>query len=114
MWVSDMSEMYPHTMTAWRPSKDGRETVWKRVEAIQCRFDMERTITASTSGDDASWVASILIPSTSQTSPLLRGDKVAFGNHEDEEPIAGSMKVTRCDPVSLDASSPNHWEAEAK
>lgn len=109
-----MNPMYPHTLTAWRPSQDGREVQWERIGAIQCRFDMERTITTSTSGDDASWVASILIPSTNPKPPLDRGDSIALGLYADDKPITGSMKVTRCDPVSLDRSTPDHWEAEAR
>ena len=105
--------MYPHTLTAWHPKPEGRDVAWENRGTLRCRFDMERTITASTAGDDASWVASILIPTPCSDPPLERGDKVALGAHEGE-PVKGAYKVTRCDPVSLNKAEPDHWEAEAR
>lgn len=109
-----MNPMYPHKLTAWRPTEDGRDIAWRKVGVISCRFDMERSVTMSPSGEDASWIASIIIPSSASDSPLLRGDKVALGSHLSSTPIQGSMRVIRCDPVSINRSTPDHWEAEAK
>lgn len=109
-----MGAMYPHTMTAWRPTEEGRSISWERLGTIPCRFDAERDINSSASGDDASWTASILVPSQNTEPPLKRGDRVCLGARDDANPVPGSMKVTRCDPVSLDRPEPDHWEAVAR
>lgn len=106
--------MYPHTITVWRPSTEGRETTWTNIGTLPCRFDAERDVTTTAAGDEASWSASILVPSTSADPPLLRGDKVLLGSYEGKHPLPDAYKVTRCDPISLDKASPNHWEATAR
>ena len=109
-----MSAMYPNTATVWRPCAEGRSIAWKRVGTLPCRFDTERTVGTGTSGDSASWTASIIIPTPCAVPPLQRGDKVALGMSESEKPPSDAYKVTRCDPVSLDKAVPHHWEAEAR
>ena len=106
--------MYPHTLTAWRPEKDGRSTEWTPLGTITCRWDSELTVQAGTDGSTAQWVTSILVPSASTDAPLRRGDRVMLGGHDCAEPPDGSMTVTRCDPVSVGSAAPDHWEAEAR
>lgn len=106
--------MYPHEVTVWRPRSDGRTIAWENVGAVRCRIDAERPETASTSGDDASWEASVLVPEPCPRPPLQKGDRITAGASDEAEPPKDAMAVVRCDPVSLDAALPQHWEAVAR
>lgn len=106
--------MTPSALTAWRPAKDGRSVSWTPLGSMRCRWDESRETTAGTSGDTASWIAELIIPSGSDEPPLMRGDRVALGERDGGEPTPDALTVTGCCPVHLGGARPHHWEATAR
>ena len=81
---------------------------------MRCRWEGARGATSSTSGDVDATSARLLILSHVVAAPLIRGDRVALGTIDATEPIEEALVVTTATPYSLSASTPDHWEVEAR
>lgn len=108
-----MMAMYPHTITRWRLSEDGRKASWERSVIGRCRWSESGEHSEGTGGDTASVSAAIILPPSAEP-PLARHDRVALGDVQGDKPTASALAVTACRPVFLAGPLPHHWEASAR
>lgn len=106
--------MYPHTLTVWRKTPEGRKVSWENLGQIRCRWEERHGSHRSPSGDVADYSALILIPCPLPTPPLLQGDRVTLEASWDSTPPADALAVTTVAPYSVGVSTPDHWEATAE
>lgn len=108
-----MMAMYPHTVTRWRLSEEGRKASWERSVIGRCRWSESGEHSEGTGGDTSDVAAAIILPPSAEP-PLARHDRVALGDVQGDAPAASALAVTACRPVFLAGPLPHHWEASAR
>lgn len=100
--------MYPHVITVWTKSTEGREATWERIVYRDCRFEPTYGAEAGTDGDTSMRSAELLVNCYAQ--PFAKGDKVVANLCVDDAPPKDAFVVQTVYPVSFGAC-PDHWEA---
>jgi len=97
-----MSRMYPHTVTVWRRSEDGRDVTWESSTVAGARLMATAGRNRAVSGDASGDTVTLLLDG--EPVALAPGDRFALGASDADEPPADAHTVTRVSPVRLGAS----------
>lgn len=100
--------IYPHTVTFWKRSVEGRQAIWSAPDhLIPVRFEEVLGATPGVQGDDTKRSALLLIGGAS--NPLKKGDKVCKGMSNEQTPPQDAFTVETLTPISI-GSTVHHWE----
>lgn len=100
--------IYPHTITVWTKSFEGRQALWDRVVYQKCRFEDVIGASSSTDGDVSERSAELIVKCYAQ--PFNKGDKVVPVLSVSDTPPKNAYVVQTVTPIFLSAI-PHHWEA---
>lgn len=97
-----MTLLYPDKATLWSKGPEvNRKATWTRFELPAVHWEEKVGSTVTLLGETIEDALLVLVPCIPGTISLWikKGDRIALGIHEEDEPAAGAKTITSCEPV---------------